>query len=154
MAKEKQSFFEKIIKPEAPKKKEAEEEINNFPISEETDEKALKNNQEGQLSVDVYETDSSIVVESIVGGVKIEDINISVSNNVLTLKGIRKKMEETDVRNYFVAECFWGSFSRSIILPSEVDIDAVKATMKNGILKIVLPKASAEKVKKITIDIE
>lgn len=154
MAKEKQSFFEKIIKPEAPKKKEAEEEINNFPISEEADEKALKNNQEGQLSVDVYETDSSIVVESIVGGVKIEDINISVSNNVLTLKGIRKKMEETDARNYFVAECFWGSFSRSIILPSEVDIDAVKATMKNGILKIVLPKASAEKVKKITIDIE
>lgn len=152
MAKEKQSFFEKIIKSDNQEKRNSQNEEDSFPMREDRGRETAKNNQEGQLSVDVYETESSIVIESIVGGVKVEDVNISVSNNVLTVKGVRERTTESESYNYFVAECFWGAFSRSIILPVEVDPDRVKASMKNGILKITLPKLVTEKVKKIKID--
>lgn len=157
MAKEKKSFFEKIINnPSAPKsgieiKKEAD-------VSEsreiEIENKSSKNIEEGQLSVDVYETDSDIAVVSIIGGIGEEDINISVDNNVLTITGVREKDKEQESRNYFVAECFWGPFSRSVILPVEVDVERVKATMKNGILKVNLPKLGGRRSKKIKIEKE
>lgn len=157
MAKEKKSFFEKIVSdPSASKsgieiKKEADiSEDREIPIKN----KSSKNMEEGQLSVDVYETDSAIVVVSIIGGTEEEDINISVDNNVLTITGVREKDKEQESRNYFVAECFWGSFSRSIILPVEVDVERVKATMKNGILKVDLPKLGGTRSKKIKIEKE
>lgn len=157
MTKEKQSFLEKIISsPSASKsgieiKKEAD-------ISEgreiEIENKSSKNIEEGQLSVDVYETNSAIVAVSIIGGIGEEDINISIDNNVLTITGVREKDKEEEDRNYFVAECFWGPFSRSIILPVEVDVEDVKATMKNGILKVNLPKLGGRRSKKIKIEKE
>lgn len=135
------------------KNSDAEEESKNiFSNEEQTD--IAKKTEEGQLAVDVYETDSAIVVKSIIGGVKAEDIGISVANDVLTIKGTREKNEEPEKRNYFVEECFWGDFSRSIILPSEVDSDDVKATMKNGILKVTLLKLVGDKIKKIKIEEE
>lgn len=157
MAKEKKSFFEKIISDPSASKSgaEIEKEVNVSQGQEvEIKNKTPKNIEEGQLSVDVYETDSSINVVSIIGGIKEEDVNISVDNNVLTITGTREKDEEQENRNYFVTECFWGSFSRSIILPAEVDVERVKATMKNGILKVDLPKLSGRRSKKIKIEKE
>lgn len=153
MAKEKQSFFEKIsggkkpiLKPEDPVK-------NNAPVKTENDLNDLRDGQEGQLAVDVYETGSDIVVESIIGGVNSDNINVAVANDVLTIKGVREKSSEAvEGANYFVAECFWGPFSRSIILPCEVDVESIKAAIKKGVLKITLPKLVGSKTKKITIE--
>lgn len=151
MIKEKKSFFEKISgdKKTSLKVKDANEYSSSFKTEEDP-----KEVQDGQLAVDVYEIDSAIVVRSIIGGVKAEDIEISAANDVLTIKGVREKNEETETHNYFVEECFWGAFSRSIILPVEVDAGNVKATMKNGILKIILPRLVGGKIKKIKIEEE
>lgn len=113
----------------------------------------IKKEEEGQLAVDVYETNSAIVVKSIIGGVKSADIDISISNDMLTVKGMRKKHEAAGGEvNYFVSECFWGPFSRSIVLPVSADTESIKASLKDGVLKIELPKLSGgEKIKKIEI---
>jgi HSP20 family protein len=157
MAKEKKSFFEKIISSPSVSKKGIEIK-KDADVSEdreiEIENKSSQNTEEGQLSVDVYETDSAIAVVSIIGGIGEEDINVSVDNNVLTITGAREKDEEQESRNYFVAECFWGPFSRSIILPVEVDVERVKAIMKNGILKVILPKLGGKRSKKIKIEKE
>lgn len=150
MVKEKQSFFEKISGNKKTSLKVADEDLDNFTSST---EETSKEDQEGQLAVDVYETASAIVVESIIGGVNPSDINVSVSNNVLTVKGVREKNTETEENiNYFVSECFWGAFSRSIILPCEVDADIIKAAIKKGVLRITLPKLVGSKTKKIIIE--
>lgn len=150
MIKEKQSFFDKISGGKKTSLKvENTDEVDSSSVVDE-DSKEV---QEGQLAVDVYETGSAIVVESIIGGVNPDNINVSVSNNVLTIKGVREKsIDSTENINYFVSECFWGSFSRSIILPCEVDVDAIKAGIKKGVLKITLPKLVGSKTKKIIIE--
>lgn len=105
----------------------------------------LDENYEGQLSVDVYSTDKEIVIKSTIAGVQVEDIDISINNDMLTIRGERK--EETDERleDYYYQECYWGSFSRSIILPVEVDSDKVAASLKNGVLTVRLPKVRKTK---------
>lgn len=150
MVKEKQSFFEKISggKKASLKAEDAVKEDSPFKTEENP-----KEAQEGQLAVDVYETSYAIVVESIIGGVNPENINISVSNNVLMIKGVREKsIDSAENINYFVSECFWGPFSRSIILPCEVDVDDIKAVIKKGVLKITLLKLIGSKTKKIMIE--
>jgi HSP20 family protein len=109
---------------------------------------------EGQLMVDVYQTPSEIVIKSAVAGVKPEDIDISIVNDMITIKGKRELDEEVRADDYFYQECYWGSFSRSIILPIEIDADRVTASLKNGILTIRLPKIDKNKVKKIKIKAE
>lgn len=109
---------------------------------------------EGQLMVDVYQTPSEIVIKSAVAGVKPEDIDISIVNDMITIKGKRELDEEVRPDDYFYQECYWGSFSRSIILPIEIDADRVTASLKNGILTIRLPKIDKNKVKKIKIKAE
>lgn len=109
---------------------------------------------EGQLTVDVYETDKNIVVRSAVAGVKPEDLDISVENDVLIIKGEREEAkggEEENVNNYYHQECYWGKFSREIVLPEEVDFSKIEATMKDGILIVRIPKVGADK-KKIKIN--
>jgi len=109
---------------------------------------------EGQLMVDVYQTPSEIVIKSAVAGVKPEDIDISIVNDMITIKGKRVLDEEIRSDDYFYQECYWGSFSRSIILPIEIDTDRIMATLKNGILTIRLPKIDKNKVKKVKIKAE
>jgi len=107
--------------------------------------------EEGQLTVDVYQTDQDIVIKSTIAGVKPEDIDISINNDMVTIRGRRTKDEEVKTENYFYQELYWGMFSRSIILPVEVDADKAKATIKNGILTIKLPKSEKTKIKKINV---
>jgi len=120
-----------------------EEKINLENISDES---------EGQLTVDVYETPNEIVVESTIAGVNSEDLDIDVSNESVTIKGERRRTEEVKEENYFYQECFWGKFSRSIILPQEVDPDNAQSSLKNGILTIKMPKLSRERTRKMTIN--
>ncbi|MCX8015721.1 MAG: Hsp20/alpha crystallin family protein [Patescibacteria group bacterium] len=109
---------------------------------------------EGQLMVDVYQTPTEIVIKSAVAGVKPEDIDISIVNDMITIKGKRELDETVRSDDYFYQECYWGSFSRSIILPIEIDADRVNANLKNGILTIRLPKIDKNKVKKVKIKSE
>lgn len=94
----------------------------------------------GELRVDVYETDKEIVVRSTVAGVDFKDLDISLHNDLLTIRGKRYIKEDTGEENFLIRECFWGDFSRSIILPCSVDIKESEAILKNGILTIRLPK--------------
>lgn len=105
----------------------------------------LDENYEGQLSVDVYSTDKEIVIKSTIAGVQTEDIDISVNNDMLTIRGERQNEADAKLEEYYYQECYWGSFSRSIILPVEVDSDKVNASLKNGVLTIRLPKVRKSK---------
>jgi HSP20 family protein len=106
---------------------------------------------EGQLTIDVYQTENDIVIKSTIAGVKPEDLDVSINNDMITIRGQRKQEEEVTQDNYYYQECYWGGFSRSVILPVDVLADKVEASMKNGILTIRLPKADNTKTKKIQV---
>ncbi len=108
-------------------------------------------NSEGQLTIDVYQTDSDIVIKSTIAGVKPEDLDVSINNDMITIRGERKNEEQVSEENYYYQECYWGGFSRSVILPVDVIPEKIEASMKNGILTIRLPKADSNKTKKIQV---
>jgi HSP20 family protein len=99
-------------------------------------------NKEGQLAIDVYETDLIIIIKSTIAGVNPEDLNISLSNDMLTIKGKRdlNLPEELNDDNCLYQECYWGRFSRSIILPTEINESTIDATLEDGVLTIILHK--------------
>ncbi len=106
---------------------------------------------EGQLTIDVYQTDDDVIIKSTIAGVKPEDLDVSINNDMVTIRGERKQDEEISAENYYYQECYWGPFSRSVILPVEIVSDKAEATMKNGILTLKLPKADTTKTKKIQV---
>ena len=106
---------------------------------------------EGQLTIDVYQTDNDIVVKSTIAGVKPEDLDVSISNDMVTIRGERRKEEQVEEESYYYQECYWGPFSRSVILPVDVIAEKIEASMKNGILTIRLPKSDTNKTKKIQV---
>ncbi len=106
---------------------------------------------EGQLTIDVYQTDDDVVIKSTIAGIKPEDLDVNINNDMVTIRGERKQDEEVDQENYYYQECYWGTFSRSVILPVEIITEKAEATMKNGILTIRLPKADVTKTRKIQV---
>lgn len=106
---------------------------------------------EGQLVVDIYQTDKEIVIQSAIAGVKPENLDISIENDMVIIKGVREKPFEQEERNYFYQECHWGPFSREIILPEEVDNSRIQASIKEGILTIRIPKIERKKKRKVTV---
>lgn len=106
---------------------------------------------EGQLTVDVYQTDDEIVIKSTIAGVTVDDIDISITSDMVTIKGKRKPDEPIDQSDYYYQELYWGPFSRSIILPEDIDVEKASASMKNGILTIRLPKLAKSRMKKVKI---
>ena len=110
-----------------------------------------ENNGEGQLTIDVYQTENDIVIKSTIAGVKPEDLDVSINNDMVTVKGERKNEETVESGNYYYQECYWGGFSRSVLLPVDVIPDKADAALKNGILTIRLPKADTTKTKKIQV---
>ncbi len=107
---------------------------------------------EGQLTIDVYETDKDIVIQSAIAGIKPEDLDITFENDMIIIKGKREKETLEKTKNYFYQECYWGYFSREIILPKEVDPSRTKATMKEGILTITIPKIERKNKRKISVE--
>lgn len=106
---------------------------------------------EGQLTIDVYQNADEIIVESPIAGVKPEDLDISITSESVTIKGSREKERRIKDEDYFYQECYWGKFSRSIILPQEVDAEKAEATVKNGVLTIRLPKLNRQRSKKLKV---
>lgn len=105
-----------------------------------------KNPKENELKLNVYQTENEIVIKAIVAGAKPRDMEIDVANDILTVKGTTDKNEEVGAKTYYYKECHFGTFSRSIILPSDVDTTNIKATLKNGVLTIRLTKIKTQKI--------
>ncbi len=112
----------------------------------------LESGYEGQLSVDVYQNEDNLIIKSTIAGVKPEDLDITINNDLVTIRGKRYQDKEIKPEDYFYQECYWGGFSRSIILPVEVKAEAAEANLKNGVLTLILPKA--EKRKSVSVAVE
>ena len=136
MAKEKRSFFERLTGslPIPRDLEEMEEEISNGNWME----NALP--EEGELSVDVYQNQNEIIIKAMVAGVRPEDLDVSISRDMVTLKGKRESERTIADDDYFHKELYWGTFSRTIVLPQEIDVDVAEAVEKHGLLIIKLPK--------------
>lgn len=104
------------------------------------DDRWLAAHEEGRLAVDVYETDNEIVIKSAIAAVQPENLEVFMHNDMLTIRGNRHDDETIQRGRTVVRECHWGAFSRSVILPTEVDADRINATLRNGILTIRMPK--------------
>ena len=106
---------------------------------------------EGQLAIDVCETDEDFIVQSTIAGIKPEDLDISVENDLVTIRGSREKTAEERGEKYLYQECYWGEFSRQVILPEEVDGSRATASIKNGVLTLKIPKVHRKKTRKIVV---
>lgn len=105
-----------------------------------------ENHEEGQLSIDVYQADEKIIIQSTIAGAKAEDLKISLHHDLLSIHGTRKQPQTLSDDDYLYRECYWGPFSRSIILPAEVDSHKIEANLENGVLTITLYKSKSKKV--------
>lgn len=114
-------------------------------IKKEEPEWELSQQDEGQLSVDVGQEENKLVIVATIAGAKPEDISVNIHNDLLTIRGKREREINLKEEDYFYRECYWGSFSRTIVLPVDVITDEAVATFKNGVLTIVIPKESSKK---------
>lgn len=149
MPKDKRSFFERLTgsvsadEPEINIKPAAQNGATNTWIEDE--------NEEAQLTVDVYQTPTEIIVKSIVAGVKPDDLQISITRDMVTIKGKREESRETVDDDYFHKELYWGSFSRTVMLPQEVDPEEAEAIEKHGLLIIRMPKLDKDRQTKLKV---
>jgi HSP20 family protein len=154
MAKDKRSFFERLTgavrindeqdESSLPAKKSYEE---NEPASwtdKETEE-------EGELTVDVYQTPEMVVIKSMIAGVRPEDLDISITRDVVTIHGKREEERTVADEDFITKELYWGSFSRTIALPAEIDVDEAEAIEKHGLLILKLPKLDKRKKSKLKV---
>ena len=109
---------------------------------------------EGQLAIDAYQTDDSVVVKAPIAGVNPDDLEISITDEAVSIKGERKESSEISRDNYLCQECYWGGFSQSYSLPVAVDSEKAQAKLKNGILTITIPKLEKTKTKMIKVKTE
>jgi HSP20 family protein len=107
--------------------------------------------QEGELTVDVYQTPDMIVVKSMIAGVRPEDLDVSITRDVVTIRGKREEERIAREEDYFARELYWGSFSRTISLPEEIDVDEAEAVEKNGLLILKLPKLDKKKQSRLKV---
>lgn len=135
--------------------KNEREPMRHMRVAEENDPlsppRTHEEDEEGELTVDIYDKDDAIVIQSTVAGVKPEDIDISVTNDTVTLKGKRERFDAIEEKDYYYKELFWGAFSRSVILPEEVDEELAEAALKHGLLTIKLPKRRRGVVQKVKV---
>jgi len=137
--------FESDDNFEQPKKESKKITVNNEK------EWAEEEEQIGELSVDVYQTGSDIIVQAMVAGVRPEDLNVDITRDTVTISGSRKESKTVKDDDYFTQELYWGSFSRTIALPEEVDPDEAEATEKHGLLVLKLPKIDKNRQTKVKI---
>lgn len=152
----KRSFFEKltgVVNEGSDMEEEETPSRGDFTVSElarESDGYG-EETSEGQLSVDIYQTDTTIYIQALPAGVSAEDLNISITPETVTISGKRDGPQVVTPENYLVRELYWGSFSRTITLPEEVDPDESDAVEKHGLLIIRLPKVDKEKKHKLKV---
>ena len=149
MQNKKRSFFERLTG--SIRLEEYEEEI----PEEEKENKAPSwlevENEEAELAVDVYQTPRDIIIQTMIAGVRPEDMELEIARDVIVIKGKREDDKDIDEENYFVKELYWGKFSRTISLPQEVEPEFVEATEKHGLLTIKIQKVDKEKKSKVKV---
>lgn len=155
MSKDKRSFFERLT-GSVNDDNDTGESMKNEPkhsLTAREKENAWieEDNEEAQLTVDVYQTPTEIIVKSIVAGVKPDDLQINITRDMVTIKGRREENREVVDDEYFYKELYWGSFSRTVMLPQEVDPEEAEAIEKHGLLIIRLPKLDKEKQTKLKV---
>lgn len=106
---------------------------------------------EGHLPVDMYQTPTELVIRTFVAGVRPEEMNVSISRDMVVIEGSREERSDAASPDYFNQELFWGAFSRTIMLPQEVDVDGAQATSKDGLLSIILPKLDRTRQTKLRV---
>ncbi len=148
MTNEKRSFFERLtgaVKLED----EQPEPIETLSASRRAS--VLDEEEEGQLTVDVYQTTNEIVIKTMVAGVKPEDLEVAITRDSVTIRGKREEDRTIGSSDYFHRELYWGTFSRTIILPEEVDVDDAEAVEKYGLLILRLPKVDKNRQTRLKV---
>ncbi len=130
---------------------DAEIDIHDEHDQSEWQQQNTEDDEDGELPVDMYQTRDSIVIRALVAGVSPDDLNISITRDMVTLKGQREEVQEAPDEDYYHRELFWGSFSRSIVLPEEIIIDEAEAREKHGLLEIILPKLDKGRSARLTV---
>lgn len=147
----KKSFFERLtgnISAEEelePKKNYLERNTKDNNKDKKSSDWIEEENEEAELSIDVYQTPTDIVVQTMVAGIKPEDLELSIARDIVTIRGKREENRNIDEENYFTKELYWGKFSRTISLPAEVEPEEVEATEKHGLITIKIKKVDKEK---------
>jgi HSP20 family protein len=140
------SFDEELPVTPAPSRKESRgSESRPAPLNDD----AAAN--EGQLPVDVHQTAGDIIIRAFVAGVRPDELSISISRDMVEIEGSRMERDQVPGNDYFTRELFWGSFSRTIMLPQEIDVEASSATAKDGLLTIILPRLDKAKQTKLRV---
>ena len=106
---------------------------------------------EGHLPVDLYQSPTELIIRTFVAGVRPDDMNVSISRDMVVIEGSREERNEVSGTDYFHQELFWGTFTRTIMLPQEVDVDGAQATSKDGLLTIILPKLDKTRQTKLKV---
>lgn len=158
MPKNHRSFFERLtgsVSAEEEEEKEGEGKIirETIPASKAKSPKEnwMEEEEEGQLAVDMFQSPTEIVIQAVVAGVRPDEIDVSITQDMITIHGRRQRHQEVSTEDHYYQELYWGSFSRSILLPQEVDAEASEATLKNGLLTIRLPKLDKDRVQKVRV---
>ena len=151
MENKKRSFFERLTGNMSMEEESSEPKKEYLIKGVKGDKKSDSNNwieeenEEAELSVDVYQTPTDIIVETMVAGVKPDDLELSIARDMITIKGERGESRTIDEDNYFTKELYWGRFSRTISLPAEVEPEEVEATERHGLITIKIKKVDKEK---------
>ncbi|XKT75133.1 MAG: Hsp20/alpha crystallin family protein [Patescibacteria group bacterium UBA2103] len=148
--------FEDDFKPEAPEEtpvapRKMMVNEHDEPLPPELEEELEEEEGSGQLPVDVYQSPNEIVIRAFVAGVRSDMLDISITRDMVTISGAREVREEVDNSDYFHKELYWGSFSRTILLPQEVDVDGSSASAKDGLLTLILPKLDKARQTKLKV---
>lgn len=159
MENKKKSFWERLTGG-VPEEEEQHEELKKIQVAGAKNGKEEKKqnsswieeeNEEAELTVDVYQTPTDIVVQTMVAGVKPEDLELMIGRDMVTIRGKREETRNIDDENYFAKELYWGKFARTISLPQEVEPEEAEAIEKHGLLTIKLQKVDKEKTNNVKV---
>ena len=121
------------------------------PIQSSSPAEVVEEEEAGELAVDVYQTPSHIIIKAMIAGVRPEDLDVSITRDLVTIRGKRERHTESSGSDFFFQELYWGSFTRTIVLPQEVEIEDAEATEKHGLLIIKLPKLDKGRQAKLKV---
>ncbi|MDD5165639.1 MAG: Hsp20/alpha crystallin family protein [Candidatus Pacebacteria bacterium] len=155
MAKDTRSFFERLTGT-VRMDEDTEPEVTKRPATSKNDPLASvwndeESETEGELTVDVYQTADMIIIKSMIAGVRPEDLDVSITRDSVSIRGHREEEKIAQEDDYFARELYWGSFSRTIQLPEEVDVDEAEAVEKHGLLILKLPKLDKKRHSKLKV---
>lgn len=116
-----------------------------------SEEELVSESEDGELAVDVYQTPDDIVIKTMVAGVRPDDLDISITRDMVTIKGNREESHEVEEGDFFHKELYWGTFSRTVLLPQEIDVEGAEASEKHGLLILKLPKIDKDRKTKLKV---